>query len=217
MKEFDAVVFDMDGVIFDSERATMECWEEVSEKYGFGDITEPYLASVGTTSARTGEIMRKAFGEDFDYDRYAKEASAMYHARYDGGRLPMKSGVVEILKALSKSGKKIALASSTRRQTVVSQLEAAGILKFFDEIVTGDMVKKSKPEPDIFLKACEKTGVLPEKTIAIEDSFNGIRAAFSGHLRPIMVPDLLAPDDEMNKKAEVILDSLGDVLKYLQI
>ena len=64
MKEFDAVVFDMDGVIFDSERATMECWEELSEKYGFGDITEPYLASVGTTSARTGEIMRKAFGED---------------------------------------------------------------------------------------------------------------------------------------------------------
>jgi HAD superfamily hydrolase (TIGR01509 family) len=217
MKEFDAVVFDMDGVIFDSERATMECWEELSQKYGFGDITDAYLASVGTTAAKTKEIMQKAFGEDFDYDRYAKEASAMYHERYDGGRLPMKSGVVEILKALSNSGKKIALASSTRRQTVVAQLEAAGILEFFDEIVTGDMVEKSKPEPDIFLKACEKTGVMPKKAIAIEDSFNGIRAAFTGHLRPIMVPDLLAPDDEMREKSEVILESLSDVLKYLQL
>ncbi len=215
-REFDAVVFDMDGVIFDSERATMECWIELSHKYGFTDITQPYLASVGTTTGRTKEIMLEAYGEDFPYDSYAREASAMYHERYDGGRLPMKSGVNEILEYLKGSGKKIALASSTRRQTVVNQLRDAGIYGFFDEIVTGDMVKKSKPEPDIFLKACEMTGVLPKRAIAIEDSFNGIRAACSGHLRPIMVPDLLPPDREMREKSEVILENLVEVADYLK-
>lgn len=214
-REFDAVVFDMDGVIFDSERATMECWIELSHKYGFADITGPYLRSVGTTTARTKEIMLEAYGSDFPFDSYAREASLMYHERYDGGRLPMKSGVTQILDYLKESGKKIALASSTRRQTVVNQLRDAGILEYFDEIVTGDMVQRSKSEPDIFLKACEMIGTAPDRSVAIEDSFNGIRAAFSGNLRPIMVPDLLPPDDEMRQKAEVILDNLEQVADYL--
>ena len=99
---------------------------------------------------------------------------------------------------------------------MVSQLKAAGIYEYFDEIVTGDMVAKSKPEPDIFLKACEKIAAAPERTIAIEDSYNGIRAAYTGHLRPIMVPDLLPADSEMEDKAEEVLDSLMDVTEYLQ-
>ena len=87
MKDFDGVVFDMDGVIFDSERATMLCWLELAEKYQIPDIEGPYLACTGTTMAKTREIMLETYGPDFPYDAYAKEASEMYHARYDGGRL----------------------------------------------------------------------------------------------------------------------------------
>ena len=215
MKDFDAVVFDMDGVIFDSERATMDCWIELADRYGLKDIRTPYYACIGVNAQKTREIMMDAYGPDFPYDEYGGEASRMYHEKYDGGRLPMKSGVKEILWFLKCEEKKIALASSTKRKTVVRQLRDAGILEYFDEIVTGDMVSKSKPEPDIFLLACEKIDTSPGRAYAIEDSFNGIRAAHAGGLRPIMVPDILPADDEMREKAEAVLGNLGAVVEYL--
>ena len=215
MRDFDAVVFDMDGVIFDSERAVLECWLELADKYAIPNIMEPYLACTGTTMARTREIMMETYGPDFPYDEYAAEASAMFHERYDGGRLPMKRGVREILEYLRNHDKRIALASSTRRETVINQLRDAKILDYFDEVVTGDMVERSKPEPDIFLMACEKVGVAPTRAFAIEDSYNGIRAAHSGKLRPIMVPDLRPADAEMKELAEAVLEDLEAVLAYL--
>ena len=107
----------------------------------------------------------------------------------------MKPGVMELLSYLKEKGKKIALASSTRRETVINQLRWAGIIDYFDVIICGDMVARSKPAPDIFLKACQELGVSPENTYAIEDSYNGIRAAHAGQLRPIMVPDLLEANE----------------------
>jgi HAD superfamily hydrolase (TIGR01509 family) len=216
MRDFDAVVFDMDGVIFDSERGMMQCWLEAAEKRGIRDLEKPYMACIGTNAARTREIMLDAYGEDFPYDAVAKEASGRYHEKYDGGRLPVKPGVYDILEFLAKNGKRIALASSTRRQTVLDQLRDAHILDSFEAVITGDMVAKSKPEPDIFLRACEKIDALPERTYAIEDSHNGIRAARRGGLRPIMVPDLLPANAEMFQLAEAVLGSLTDVITYLR-
>lgn len=213
---FDAIVFDMDGVIFDSERATMLCWLELARKYDIKNIEEPYYACTGTTMVRTREIMLETYGPDFPYDEYAKEASEMYHERYDGGKLPMKKGVVELLSYLKSNGKKVALASSSRKQTVVNQLKWADIYKYFDAIVCGDMVSRSKPAPDIFLKACEELGVEPEAAFGIEDSYNGIRAAHAGKLRPIMVPDLLPATEEMEEKAEAVLEDLLKVIDYLK-
>ena len=108
---------------------------------------------------------------------------------------------MELLTFLKEDGKKIALASSTRRQTVTNQLKDAGILNFFDNVICGDMVEHSKPAPDIFLKACAELGVAPERAYAIEDSYNGIRAAHAGHLLPIMVPDLLPANEEITGKS----------------
>ena len=215
--DYDAVVFDMDGVIFDSERAVMQCWKELAEKYQIPDIEQAVLSCTGTTMKRTREIMLETYGAEFPYDTYAKESSAIYHSRYDGGRLPMKPGVVELLTFLKEEGKKIALASSTRRQTVTNQLRDAGILDFFDQVICGDMVERSKPAPDIFLKACEELGVKPERAYAIEDSYNGIRAAHAGKLHPIMVPDLLPETAEMREKAEVVLSSLLEVISYVKV
>ena len=211
---YEAIVFDMDGVIFDSERAVMNCWLELAQKYDIKDIEKPYFACVGTTMTRTREIMLETYGEDFPYDEYARESSLMYHEKYDGGKLPMKPGVMELLSYLKEKGKKIALASSTRRETVTNQLRWAGIIDYFDVIICGDMVARSKPAPDIFLKACQELGVSPENTYAIEDSYNGIRAAHAGQLRPIMVPDLLEADDEMRGMAEYVCDNLNEVIEY---
>ena len=214
--QYEAMVFDMDGVIFDSERAVIGCWIELAEKYGFQDIEKACLACTGTTMARTREIMLEIYGQDFPYDKYAKEASLMYHEKYDGGRLPVKPGVRELLKFLKEQEKKIALASSTRTATVVSQLKDAGIFDFFDVVICGDMVKRSKPAPDIFLKACSELGTEPAKAYVAEDSYNGIRAAHAGGLRPLMVIDTLPANEEMREISEAVFESLLEVREYLK-
>ena len=216
MKDFDAIVFDMDGVIFDSEKCVLDCWIELADKYGIPDIKKNFLACTGTNAAKTREIMMEAYGPDFDYDGFAKEASVNFHSKYDNGNLPMKPGVFELLDHLKEIDKRIALASSTRLATVEHQLKHAGVYDYFDEIITGDMVTKSKPDPEIYLLACEKIGIAPSRCYAIEDSYNGIRSAYSGGLRPIMVPDLLPADDEMKEKSEVVLCNLISVIDYLK-
>ncbi|MEF2587417.1 MAG: HAD family phosphatase [Butyrivibrio sp.] len=212
---YKAVVFDMDGVIFDSERAVMQCWKEVASRHNIPDIEKAILACTGTTMVRTREIMLNLYGADFPYDEYARESSAIFHSRYDGGRLPMKQGVKELLTFLKEHDKKIALASSTRQQVVTDELRDAGIIEYFDRIICGDMVSRSKPAPDIFLKACEELNISPSDSYAIEDSYNGIRAAHAGGLHPIMVPDLLPADEEMQSLAEIVLPSLTSVMEYL--
>ena len=207
---YKAVVFDMDGVIFDSERAVMQCWEEVASRHNIPNIEKAILACTGTTMVRTREIMLNLYGADFPYDEYARESSAIFHSRYDGGRLPMKPGVKELLTFLKEHDKKIALASSTRQQVVTDELRDAGVIEYFD-----DMLSRSKPAPDIFLKACEELNISPSDSYAIEDSYNGIRAAHAGGLHPIMVPDLLPADEEMQSLAEIVLPSLTSVMEYL--
>ena len=213
---YDAVVFDMDGVIFDSEKEVLLSWLEIAEKHGIKNFREPYLRCIGTTRARTEQILREAYGDDFPYDAYRAEQSAMFHQKNDGGRLPVKPGVRELLAFLKSEGKKIGLASSTRRETVLAELRDAGLLELFDTVVTGEAVQNSKPAPDIFLFACEALGVSTSRTFAIEDSYNGIKSANAGGLRPIMVPDLLPANEEMQELSETILSSLFDVIEYLK-
>lgn len=211
-----AVVFDMDGIIFDSERVLIECWKEIAERDGIPYIEEACRECLGINAALTREIMLRRYGEDFPYDAYQKELSALYHSRYDGGRLPQKPGVCELLDYLKEQKVKIALASSTRREVVVRELTDGGLIDFFDRLVCGDMVARSKPEPDIFLKACEQLGVEPEEAYAIEDSYNGIRSAYAAGMKPIMVPDLAEPNGEMEQLTEKILPSLTAVKEYFR-
>lgn len=215
-KSIKAVVFDMDGIIFDSERLVIDCWKVVAEKYAIPDIEEACNECLGVNSVETKDKFLKRYGQDFPYDAYKSEMSKIYHDNYDGGRLPMKIGVVELLEYIKECGLKVALASSTRSEVVTQQLKDAGILKYFQVIVGGDMVTRSKPQPDIFLKACEELGVAPQESFAIEDSYNGIRAAAAGHLRPLMVPDLMPPTSEMQNLSEGIFDTLLEVKGYLK-
>ena len=205
MNAINAVVFDMDGVIFDSEKLVVECWVETANRYGVVGVEKMCKECLGLNRLAAKEKFLKHYGQDFPYDSYKQEMSDLYHKRAREGALVMKPGVVELLTFLKENDIKIALASSTRKQVVTWELTYAGIIDYFDEIVCGDMVSKSKPDPEIFLKACELLEVEPHEAFAIEDSYNGIRAAYAGGLRPIMVPDL----------AEVILPSLIEVISYV--
>lgn len=215
-RSFDAVVFDMDGIIFDSEIKVIECWKDVAEKYGIPQIEEACRECLGMNRQATKERMLKRYGADFPYDEYKQEMSDLFHERYSDGRLPLKPGVKELLAFLKERNIKIALASSTRYQVVSSLLRDAGILDYFQELVCGDMVERSKPAPDIFLKACECLQVEPDRAYAIEDSYNGIRSAYQGKLRPIMVPDLAEPTEEMQTMTEQILPTLLEVQEYFR-
>ncbi len=216
MREFEAVVFDMDGVIFDSEICVKNIWREVAISHGAKNFEEHYDKCLGVNIAKSREIMLESFGSDFPFDECQNEVSRLYHERYDGGRLPMKQGIRELLSFLKDNNIKIALASSTRTEVVKNQLADALILNYFEAIIGGDKVKHSKPDPEIYLKACEALEVLPQNAYAIEDSYNGIRSAYAGKLKPIMVPDLLPPTEEITFMCETVEPNLISVIAYFK-
>ena len=204
-----AFIFDLDGVIFDSERAEFQEWKLISEKYGFPNLEEPYVKCIGVNAPTCRRIFLDYYGEDFPYDAYCDEKRQNYREKYSHGRLPLKPGVTELLESLKKKGFRIAIASSTRTETVREEIRDAGLLKYFDEIIGGDMAERSKPAPDIFLKAA------PESCCVIEDSHNGILAASAAGMFPVMVPDMLPPDEIMREKAGLILDSLDYIRELM--
>ena len=210
-----AVLFDMDGVIFDSERAVLAVWREIAGELQLKGIDEVFVQCVGVNKRRTREIFGEAYPA-LDFDDFDQRVRTLFLSRYDKGRLPVKPGAAEILRAFSERGLPLALASSTRTVTVRRELEEAGLLRFFTVVIGGDQVTHSKPDPEIFLRAAAQLGVRPEDCAVIEDSFNGIRAARAGGFHAVMVPDLLPPDAEMEEKAESIVKDLFEAKRYLE-
>ena len=211
-----AVVFDMDGVLFDTERLCQDSWIEVANRRGLPDMEIIFPKCIGRNANDSKKIVLEAYGEDFAYEEFRQEASDWFWKYLEENGLPVKEGVRELLNWLKEQGWRIGLASSTRRSSVISHLEQAGIKDFFEEIITGDMVEHSKPLPDIYLLACRKLMVDPAETYAIEDSPNGIRSAYRAGMKPIMVPDLLSPDGEMEQLSTCIFSGLLDVLDYFR-
>lgn len=211
-----AVVFDMDGVLFDTEKLCQDSWIEVARRRGLPDMEIIFPKCIGRNENDSKQIVFAAYGSDFDYATFRQEASQWFWEYLEKNGLPVKAGVRELLHWLKQQGWRIGLASSTRRSSVISHLQMAGIEDYFEEIITGDMVEHSKPLPDIYLLACSRLGTDPTKTYAIEDSPNGIRSAHSAGMQPIMVPDLLAPDEEMERLSTCILGSLLEVLTYFK-
>lgn len=217
IRDIDAVIFDMDGVIFDSERVFLECCIEAGKRFNLERVEEVCLLCVGITSEMTEKLLLEEYGPDFPLKEFRGDSMEFFWKRYDEeGQLPVKTGVRELLELLSKQGRPLAIASSTKSDVVKRQLKDAGLLDFFDKVIGGEQVSRSKPEPDIFLSAAKALGVAPEKCLVIEDSHNGIRAAHTAGMIPIMVPDLLPVTDEMKEKAWKIFPSLVEVAELFR-
>ena len=212
---FKAAIFDMDGLILDSERTVLNCWEKIGEKYGFEDIVTYGISVIGKNKKATIDEFERVYGEPGD--RYEKELREIYNGLADKGLVPLKPHTLELLASMKRAGMKLAIASSSTREEVTSQMEVLGALPYFDTCVCGDQVTKSKPDPEIFLLACDALGVKPEDAIGLEDSFNGVRACKASGLYTIMVPDIIQPDDEMKGLADVILPSLKEVQDFLNL
>ena len=216
MNQRKTVIFDMDGVIFDTENLCLKSWEYAADEYNAKDIAPVFKSVIGTTYDRTKEIVLDHYGKDFPYEDFRKKAGEYFYGYEQKYGMPMKPYVFEIMNWLKENGYTIALASSTYRVNVERELKGAGLFDYFASITCGDSVKRSKPEPDIYLLACESLGVKPEECYAVEDSINGVLSAYRAGINVIMVPDMLQPDEATKEKIVAKCDSLTDVIEFLK-
>lgn len=215
------VIFDMDGVIFDTERVYIECCIEAAKALPVPEeqVYKTCVKCIGTNEFQTNEFFRRDFSPfltEAECQTLRDDSVRFFKKRYTEKLIPMKAGVVELLEYLKEQGIRIGLASSTRKDIVERELADAGILHYFESVTGGDVVKISKPNPEIYLIACDKMQEPPEECFAIEDSFNGIRAAKAAGMRPVMVPDIVQPTDEIRQMAETVCSDLFGVIDYLR-
>lgn len=211
-----AVIFDMDGVLFDTERLCRETWNVIAKEQNLENIDDVLTACTGSNRQDTILIMKKAYGEDFDALAFMEQCSQINIKRMEEEGIPIKKGAKEILDFLKEENYRIGLASSTRKFRVLENLEKSGFSDYFEVVIGGDMIEHSKPSPDIYLLACKELGVNPADTFAIEDSPNGIRSSHSAGMKPIMVPDLVAPTEEILSMTITCKKDLLEVMEYFK-
>ncbi len=190
-----ACIFDMDGLMFDTERVFVAAWDYAGEKMGLGKTGYMVMKTMGSNTEGCNHIWREEFGADFDVTAlwdHTREFLEDYYSRYT---VSAKKGLYDLLAYLKREGYKLAVASSTKKEKVEHHLRSADVRQYFDAVIGGDMVEKSKPEPDIYLRAAAALGVPPEECYALEDSRNGLLSAHAAGCRAIHVPDLWQPDD----------------------
>jgi len=214
--EFDAVIFDMDGLLIDTESLAMAALAETAKSMGY-DMPETFCTlMIGVPMDHCSKLMTERFGTDFPLDAYFSKTDMHLAAMIEAGQLQLKTGVRELLSALDTHNIPKAIATSSSRGKADKHLRHAGILERFDIIVTRDDVERGKPHPDPFLRAAERLDLAPERCLALEDSYNGVRAAHAANMQVIMVPDLLTPTDEMHAKAFMIAKDLHLVRNLVQ-
>lgn len=205
------VIFDMDGLIVDSEVRALKAWRTVAEKRGIPGIDELFPKMIGMNVYTRGLLFAEVYGKDFPFAECDNEVRSLAHGYEAVSPVPLKKGVRELLSYFRENGFKIAIASSGLYSTIERRMKYHGIFEYFDVIVSGDMVTKSKPDPEIFLLCAERLGVPPSEITVLEDSQNGIRAAHAAGMRPVMVPDLAAPEKDVAAMAYAICSSLFEV------
>lgn len=209
-------IFDMDGLLFDTERLTKKKLGEVMAKYGYSLDEEAYLKIVGVNSARYREIMIKLYGEKYPHDKISSQVREEINRSIRTDGAPVKKGIPELLGYLKGEGIKCAVASSTKSEYVKEYIAVSKLDKYFDLIIGGDMIARSKPFPDIFLKVCEELNIKPQDSVVFEDSENGIRAAVSGGIPVICIFDIKRHDKNITDMCLTCADNALDVIEYLK-
>ena len=209
-----AVIFDMDGVIFDTEKVYLDVWSNVFENYGYKMTKEIYSSVLGTGRENVKKVFLQQFGNELPIEVMYKEKDENLAKAIDAG-VPLKDGAVEILIYLKENNYKIALATSATTERALKQLSEANIESFFDVIVCRDEVKETKPNPEIFLKAAEKLMRTPEECIVIEDSKAGIIAARKAGMIGIHIVDLKEADEEILNQCYKSFNNLNEIRSEL--
>lgn len=210
-----AVLFDMDGVLIDTEKYLTKFWQQAAREAGLDlDITEFY--EFRSLASRFAAVeFQKKYGSQYDYFAIRERRKELMNAHLAEHGIEMKPEVKETLQVLKERGYYIAVVTATDEERTKQYLSEIGIYDWFDSIICATMVERGKPFPDVYLYACERIGCRPEECMAVEDSPNGVAAASAAGCRTVMVPDLTLPDSELEKKVIGVRESLSGILTLL--
>ncbi len=211
--KYKAAIFDMDGLLLDTERIFLDAFKNTCRTLGYEFDMSLFVKIIGTNSVKTKEIMINGFSKGFNYDRFREEWFKYVKDFLSNNSIPFKEGAVNILKKVKKVPLPMAVATSTAYDDAIKSLETTGVINYFEFIVTGDQVSTGKPDPEIYLKAADKMGAVPDECIVFEDSENGVKSAHAAGMDVIQIPDLLEPSDELKALGHRIYDSLDDVCR----
>lgn len=215
MAQIKAVIFDMDGLMFDTETIYYQANQKTADKIGLPFDYAFYEKYIGASDEDFFQALYAEHDEKALVDQFVKQSREDIVEDLLNSPLPKKAGLDELLAFLKEKEYELIVASSTERHLVDALLKKAGVAHYFDGVVGGDEVKNSKPDPAIFLKASEKTRASKEETLILEDSLNGIRAAYAAEIPVIMVPDLFQPNEEATEKAVAIYSDLLEVKEHI--
>ena len=211
-----AVLFDMDGLMFDTERLIAGIWDRIGEEHGFGRLSSVMAETMGMRSG-VREIFLHHFGENFPYGWFREEYRRRMDDEIRKNGLPVKPGLYLLLGWLKRRGNfRLAVASSTSRAHVVQYCATARVTEYFDALVCGDMVSRGKPDPEIYLTAAQKIGVPPREALVLEDSPNGCFAGLCAGANVVMVPDRVQPDKALRPRLAAVAGSLAEVIPLLE-
>ncbi len=205
------VVFDLDGTLIDSEALVREAHFAACAAMGYEMSDAQFLALVGLHREANDIQLRRYYGNDFPLERFIETTRAHVGERV----APLKPGALALMDALEALGAPFALATSSRRPWVERHFAAHKLDSRFRAVITRQDVVNGKPDPEPYIKASAALGLAPEDVLALEDSHAGVRSAHGAGCMTVMIPDLLAPDDEMRTKA-LVAASLADVLALLR-
>ena len=209
------VIFDMDGLMTDTERLFQDLWCQVMEEWGNPAHRDVVAYCIGLNHSAIDAYVREKLGPDFDYRAVLREVGVRSEAHFAAHGIPLKPGLFKLLDDLDAAGIPYAVATSSIRKMATARLESIGVLPRIHGMVTGDMVAVGKPEPEIFRKAADALGLPPESCMVLEDSPHGILAAYLAGCIPVMIPDLQKPDSETERLLFAKLDRLDEVMPLI--
>lgn len=211
-----ALVFDMDGLIFDSERVVQRAWNIAGSEMGYGNVGEHIYNTLGMNVVSRKQYFLTHIDPKFQHEEFTARTRVVFREIVEREGLAMKPGAKELIMLGKEKGYRLAVATSSRRDYASRLLKEAGVYEYFDGFVFGDMVSHSKPDPEIYEKACETIGVLPQDSVAFEDAPAGIRSAAAAGLRVVAVPDLVQPPEELEELIWMKLETLEEMVDYLK-
>lgn len=209
-------IFDMDGLMVDTEKLYLRYWKEAAAEFGYDMQNEHVYAIRSLARKYSIPKLKSFFGEDFPTEDVRKRRTELINAHIEKYGIDVKKGLFELLDYLKEHGVKLAVATATPRERALYCLRKIGARDYFDAVICGDMIESGKPDPDIYLTAARELGLPPEQCAALEDSPNGIRAAHSAGCQAIMIPDMTPPDEETAPLLSAVYDDLAQAVSYFE-
>ena len=203
----DLFIFDMDGILFDTETVYLEYGKKLLKELGYEVTDELVEKTTGLTNEEAKEIYLEEFGKDFPYDEITEAKK---------GDIPLMTGAKEMLDFLASKGKKMVLGTSADSFMANTLLESKDIKNYFSHIITANDVERGKPDPEVFLRGAGKLNINPSKTVVFEDSVNGVKAAYGAGMMPVMIPDKLTPAEDIEDMLYKKFDNFHEAVEYFK-